>query len=165
MCISKLKFARDLANGASERRLRRLWSQARRGMKRPANGVTVNQDKKKIKSRDNRDFANAVFFPFNGSARTYHRRRLDVKTKSRKMARARPLFPSSESPNAARPSVWPPTVPQKRRSILIALVRPIFRHRRFDVTYASYGITRELTAKNRGRLGPGRIENFFPIGL
>lgn len=76
---------------------------------------------------------------------TYIRTYSTWKQKSRQMA-TRP-FPAAVAKCDVSSSARPPTVPQKRRSVLIALVRPIFRHRRFDVTYASGGITRELTAK------------------
>jgi len=64
---------------------------------------------------------------------------LDAKMKSRRMAASRQ--------NTARSSVCSSIVSQKHRLILIALVQPIFRYRRFDVTYASNGITWELTAE------------------
>ena len=56
-------------------------------------------------------------------------------------------FPFSHSRQIQLGLACSSTVPQKHRSILIALVRPIFRHRHFDVMYASDGITRELTAE------------------
>lgn len=130
-----------------------------RSTTRDASLYYKSREKKGEPSRGNRDFAIAT----NAALSSHSMAALGCRTtgatlrrknkKSENGGRAHHPSPPPQSPNAARPSVWPPAVPQKRRSILIALARPIFRHRRFDVTYASYGITRELTAKQ----GTGQV--------
>lgn len=88
---------------------------------------------------------NAAFFLFNGGDSD-----APATLDSQKREVGAP-FSSLNTRLARAPALAHPPFPEKRRSILIALVRPIFRHWRFDVTYASDDITVEVGGKTGDR--------------